>query len=115
MEAGVLADFVTIQTRAEVSDGHDGVTETWTTWRARGFAQVRQLVGRDLDRARQIDPRASWEVRLRYWRTYVADLRGGRVRLVYHDGPTDRTLEVVGPPQEIERHESIALTCREAA
>src|SRR5262245_16548471 len=113
--AGEYRQRVTIQTRAEVSDGHDGLTESWTNVHARWPARVLPLAGRDLERARQIDPRISHEVTFRYWRDYPTDLDGGRARLVYH-GLTDRSFEIVGPPIDVdELHVELMMLCREAA
>jgi len=115
MTAGDLRDRVTIQRRTETSDGHDGVTETWSLVRSRVSAQVQPLAGRDLERARQIDPRISHDVTLRYWPSYRADLDGGRARLVQH-GLVDVTLEIVGPPIDVDgRHVWLRMPCREAA
>ena len=115
MRAGDLRDRVTIERRTETSDGHDGVTEAWATVYRRAAAKVQPLSGRDLERARQIDPRISHDVTLRYWQTHRADLDGGRVRLVHH-GIEDVTLEIVGPPLDVDgRREWLRMPCREAA
>lgn len=116
MTAGDLRQRVTVQTRTKASDGHDGYTEAWSEVRHRLPALVKPLMGRDLDRARQIDPRASHEVTVRFWGDYPTDLDGGRARLVWHDGDSgDRTLEIVEPPREMEYRVSLVMTCREAA
>lgn len=119
LTAGELRHRVTVQTRTEVSDGHDGVNETWSALRSRVAARVDPLLGRDLERARQIDPRISHQVSLRYWAAYQADLKGGRSRLVYHptaSASDDRTFEIVTPPIDVnERHEELSVLCREAA
>lgn len=120
MRAGDLRQRVTVQVRTEGSDGHDGLVETWAPVQpARRSAQVLPLVGRDLERAQQVDPRVSHRMRLRYWRTYQADLDGGRVHVVYHptsDSADDRTFEIVSPPIDLEeRHIELQVLCREAA
>jgi len=113
--AGELRQRVTVQMKAETSDGHDGVTEAWSLVRARIAAKVKPLQGRELERAKQIDPRVSHEVTLRYWRNYRDDLDGGRGRLLYHDR-SDRTFEIVSPPVDVdERHEQVVVFCRESA
>jgi SPP1 family predicted phage head-tail adaptor len=115
MQAGDLPHRVTLEQVTEVSDGHDGLTQSWSTAIFRMPARVRPLQGRDLERARQIDPRITHEVALRYWRDYPSDLDGGRTRLVYHD-ISDRTFEIVGPPvDEEERHIRLVVPCKEAA
>jgi len=117
--ASDLRQRVTIQARTE-AESHGSYTETWpTVVRSRVSSRVRPLHGRDLERARQIDPRISHEVVLRYWQRYQADLDGGRVRLVYHptsDNTDDRTFEVVSPPVDVdEAHREIRVLCREVA
>lgn len=114
LRAGALRQRGTIQTRTEVSDGHDGfVDPTWTAVRARVPIRIRPLQGRDLERARQVDPRVSHDVTLRYWRDYPTDLAGGRARLVYHD-LSDRMFEIIGPPIDVdERHVELRLLCKE--
>lgn len=115
MTAGELIHRVSIQTRSEASDGHDGVVESWTTGQARIASRVVGLAGRDLERARQIDPRASYEVTLRYWSAYNDSLVGGRARVIWHDTGAigDRTLEIVGPPRETEHRATLVLVCGE--
>jgi SPP1 family predicted phage head-tail adaptor len=118
--AGLLPHRVTLQASTETDDGHDGYTEDWDDVPpVRRSARVQPLQGRDLERARQIDPRISHELTLRYWRAYQADLDGGRVRVVYHptdDSDDDRTLEIVGAPVDVdEAHIELMFSCTEAA
>lgn len=120
MNAGELAQRVSVQRRTEVTDGHDGFADdTWTTVYSRVPAKVKPLDGHDLERARQIDPRVSHEVTMRFWRNFRTDLAGGRTRLLYH--PTsrsteDRSFEIVSPPIDVdERHVALRVLCREAA
>jgi SPP1 family predicted phage head-tail adaptor len=113
LRAGELRQRVTVQTRTETSDGHDGLIESWANLRPRIAARIRPLLGRDLERAQQTDPRVSHELTLRYWRAYATDLDGGRARVVYHD-IADRTFELVGPPVDVdERHVELQILCRE--
>lgn len=116
LATGDLRQRVTVQRRIDTSDGHDGFTETWTTVNpARRSAQVLPLEGRDLERARQVDPRISHQVTLRYWRAYQTDLAGGRTRVIYHD-VTDRTFEIVSPPLDVEEnHVWVQMQARELA
>lgn len=117
MHAGELRHRVSVRVTTEVSDGQDGYTDTPVVLHARMPAAVKPLSGRDLDHAKQIDPRISHEVTLRYWRAYQGDLDGGRTDLIYHDQPeVDRTFEIIGPPvDENEAHEKLILFCREVA
>ena len=120
MDSGMLRQRVTLEARTETSDGHDGFTLGWTPiLPKRRSARVVPLSDRDLERARQIDPRISHEVTFRYWRAYQSDLDGGRVRLVYHPTSTtadDRIFELIAPPMDVdERHVQLRVLCRELA
>lgn len=115
LPAGDLRHRVTVTTVIEVSDGHDGLVDTPVTVWTRVPARVNPLVGRDLENARQIDPRISHEVTLRYWKAYPTDLDGGRAKLVYHD-LADREFEIISPPVDVdERHIELKLLCKELA
>lgn len=114
MHAGELRHYVTIQTRSKESDGSDGFVETWSAVKRRIHAKVEPLSGRELESARQIDPRAGHLVSVRYWPTYRTEFTA-RGRIVYHDGGTDRTLEPVEPIREAEYRETLQVICREAA
>jgi SPP1 family predicted phage head-tail adaptor len=117
VRAGELRHRLTVQQRTQVSDGHDGFTESWASvaGRVRMPGRVKPLQGRELERAQQVDKRISHTVELRYWRAYRADLKVGATRLVYHDR-SDRTFEVIGPPVDVgELHEKLLMTCTELA
>ncbi len=115
MHAGDLVHRVSIQNRTETGDGHDGFTESWSTVRSRIAGRVVSLSGRDLERARQIDPRASHELTLRFWPTHNDDLDGGRARVIWHDDGAigDRTLEIVEPAREAPDRVGLVMTCKE--
>ena len=115
MNAGELIHRVSLQTRTETDDGHGGFDETWTTVQARIAGRVNALAGRDLERARQIDPRSEYAVHLRYWRAHNDDLDGGRARVIWHDDGAvgDRTLEIVAPPREVDHRNALELICKE--
>ena len=115
MQAGELIHRISLQTRTETSDGHDGYTESWSTVQGRVAARVDPLSGRDLERARQIDPRATHRVCLRFWRAHNDSFVGGRARVIWHDDGAigDRTLEVLGPPRETVHRVELELTCGE--
>lgn len=116
MRAGDLRHRVTVQSLTEASDGHDGIVQTWANAVPRVPARVEPLVGRDLERSRQIDPRASHLVTMRFWYDYLTDLDAGRSRLVFHDGRVgDRTFEIVEVPREVEPRVSLVMTVKEAA
>ena len=113
LPAGELRHRVSIESLTEVDDGHGGFIDTWARVQERMPARVRPLTGRDLETAKQRDPRISHEVAVRYWRNYHTDLDGGRARLIYHERK-DRPFEVIGPPIDVnERHEDLLLMCRE--
>jgi SPP1 family predicted phage head-tail adaptor len=114
MQAGELRQRVTIEVRAKKSDGSDGVTEVWSPVCRRIAAKVEPLAGKELDHARQIDPRAGHQVSVRYWNAYRVQFTA-RSRIVYHDGGTNRILEPVEPIREVEERETLQVICREAA
>lgn len=115
LTAGALPHRVSIQLLSEQSDGKDGYVDDLTTVHRRIPARVRPLLGRDLERAHQVDPRITHEVTLRYWRNYANDLMGGRSTIVYHDS-TDRVFDIIGPPIDVEeQHIELRQTCKEAA
>lgn len=116
MDGSDLRQRVTVQTSTEADDGHRGLTVTWSDLRRRIAARIVPLSGRDLERARQIDARASHEVTLRWWQAYSTDLDAGRARLTWHDGIVgDRVLEIVEVPRETEHRARLDMICREAA
>lgn len=115
MRAGELRQRVTVRQYTEADDGHLGMTTTALPIRNRISAQVEPLQGRDLERARAIDPRAAFRVRLRYWQDYRTDLAGGRFYLQWHDGRVGRELEAIEPPVEVESRVAITFACRERA
>jgi SPP1 family predicted phage head-tail adaptor len=113
LNAGDLRHRITLQVRTETQDPeHGGMTDTWTNVRSRLSALVAQLDGRELERARQIDPRIDITVTLRYWSAYRTQLTA-RHRVIWHDGAHDRTLEIVGGPVETEHRETLVLRCKE--
>lgn len=110
MRAGELRDRVTIRKKVETSDGHHGWDEDEVIIARRVPARVMELTGRALERAQQIDPRATHGVRIRF-RT---DVVSGQ-EAVFHDGRRgDRVFEIVGPPLDPDRHRMLELTCKEA-
>lgn len=114
MRAGEFRQRVTIETRNETQNALTGAyTETWSTVRSRVDARVKPLSGRELERARQIDPRISHEVGFRYWRNYRTQLTA-RERLVYHD-IVDRRLEIIAAPVDVnEAHREVVVQAAEA-
>jgi SPP1 family predicted phage head-tail adaptor len=110
---------VTVETRTETDDGHGGQNVTWAVLHSRVPARVRPLLGRDLERAQQVDPRISHEVSMRFWRAHSTDLAGGRARLIYHPSSVaseDRRFEIIGAPVDVEEaHERLVMPCKEAA
>lgn len=116
--AGDFPDRVSIEVRTETDDEHRGWNEGWSVRHARWSAKVRELNGRDLERAQAVEASAAIAVDFRYWRAFRDDFDGGRVRLKVHPSSTasaDRTLEVVAPPIEMERRVKVTVLCRERA
>lgn len=112
MRAGELRHRVTIRKKTDIDDGHHGWNEEAIVIARRAPANVVELSGRALERAQQIDPRATHLVQVRF---HPAIASGQE--LVFHDGRRgDRLMEIVGPPIDPSRkHRSLDLTCKEAA
>lgn len=57
----------------------------------------------------QIDPRATHSVKMRF----RSDVRARQI-LVFHDGATDRTFEIIGTPLDTdEMRREMSLVCKE--
>lgn len=117
LAAGDLQLRLTLRRQLEIGDGHDGFDDQALVVFSRIAGSARPLQGIALERARQVDPRISHEVTVRYWSTYRADLAGGRVQWLLHQDDSslnDRTLEVIGAPIDVEeRHVMLQMSCRE--
>jgi len=114
MRAGDLRERVTIQQLTEQSDGHDGFITSWSALRQRVSAQIAALTGRELEQAKAIDPRAAYEVKVRYWSGSMdAPITG--VQFIWHHGSKNRTLTPIEPFREVEPRQTLAVFAREAA
>lgn len=110
MRGGMLRHRVTIEAHAETPDGHSGFKEGITVVCSRVNASVEPLTGRELERAMQIDDRSTHTVVMRF----RSDVQARHV-LIFHDGTTDRTFEIIGSPTVIdERRREMTLLCKEA-
>ena len=113
MDIGCLRHIVTLQALSEpVPDGDGGyLPQTPTTFAGRIPAEVMPATARSLERviANSVQSQASHLVRIRYRRGVTTKLR-----LIYHDGSTDRPMSVAGVFDEEERHISLVLACTEA-
>lgn len=113
MRAGDLRERMTIEQQSEQPDDHDGFDEDWSPLRHRVPAQIAALTGRELEQAKAIDPRAAYEVKIRYWRN-SQETRIPGLRFVWHHGAYNRTLTPIEPFREVEPRETLAVFCREA-
>lgn len=110
MRGGSLRHRVSVLSRADVDDGHGGTTQSLMTVCDRVSALIEPLRGVALDRARQIDPRTTHSVLMRWRRDVQA-----RMTLVYHDGGLDRMFEIIGSPTtDSEKRVLMTLMCKEA-
>lgn len=110
MRAGVLRHRVSIFNQVEVSDGHHGFVDSVAPLAARIPAFVEPLRGVALERAMQVDPRASHRVIFRH---RLGVKSGQTVR--FHSPDGDRDFEIVGPPVDVdERRRELQLLCKEA-
>lgn len=113
MRAGEFRHRLTMLVESEQSDGQDGYDDSESTLRRRIPAQIVPLAGRELERARQIDPRAAHEVKVRYWAGYQ-ETRIPGLLFVWHDGSYDKSLTPIEPFREIEPRQTLAVVVREA-
>ncbi len=82
---------------------------SWTDVASRIPIRVTELAGRELYNAQQVQADITIEVRLR-WREGVAST----MRLVWHDGSTDRPLAILAPPTNPDgRKRWMHLMCKE--
>jgi len=112
MRAGMLRDRVTVQTLTpEVKDTHGGFTDgAVSIIVARVAASVAPLAGRELERAVQIDPRASHTVTLRFRPDITV-----RQQVIFHDPDRgDRTFEVAQVINPNSDRRELQLLCKEA-
>ena len=93
MNAGQLRHRVTIQQPTVTQNTHGESVVAWSSYAVRVAAEVEQLSGRALFNAQQVQPDISMTVRTRYLSGVT-----NAMRIVWHDGTTDRTLNIVGPP-----------------
>lgn len=111
MDVGALRHRITLQTPgAPVPDGDGGYTESWTTLGRRVPASVEPASARALERiaVNTVTSTASHVVTLRYLSGVTT-----KTRVVFHDGPTDRTLSVTGYHDPQEKHRVLILECVE--
>lgn len=109
MRAGSLRHRITVEAHVEVDDGHGGFTENVSVVCARVSANIEPLMGRELDRAMQIDPRSTHSVLMRF----RSDVKARHI-VLYHDGDTDRRFEIIGSPTtDGEQRRQMLLLCKE--
>lgn len=110
MQAGKLRHRVTIQSPAVTQNAHGQDEITWSTFASRHAADVRQLTGRELWNAQQIKPEITLRVHMRWLSGVLA-----KMRLVWHDGTTDRVLPIEAPPINPDgKKREMVLYCKEA-
>lgn len=110
MNAGELRHRVTVNRLNESRTTRGGTALLApTALYARVPAFVSPLSGRELERAREIDPRISYSVFLRF----VEGIKAQQ-QVIYHAFDGERVLEVVSPPVTDEKSRTMTLMCREA-
>ena len=82
----------------------------WMTLASRYAARVRQTGSRELWRAQQVQPDISFEITM-YWLAGVES----KFRVIWHDGETNRTLQIEMPPINPDgRKRWMTMFCKEA-
>ena len=110
MKAGMLRHRVTVETPTVTQNYHGESVVTWSSFAVRVPAHVEQLSGRALLNAQQIQPDISLAVTMRYISSVTADMR-----IKWHDGTTNRTLNLVGPPINPDgKRIELVMNCTEA-
>lgn len=109
MEAGALRHRVTIQRANETQDGMGSSVLTWVDFAERVPAEVKELTGRELWNAQQIQADITMSVGMRW-----LDGVKSKMRLLWHDKEGDRTLSIESPPRNPDgRKRDMLLLCKE--
>lgn len=108
--AGDMRHKVTIQSPTVTADSLGQEVTTWTDVATRFWARVRQSGSRELWRAQQAKPDIGFEVTMRWFEGVDS-----KYQLIWHDGNTNRTLAIEGPPINPDgRKRWLLMFCREA-
>lgn len=109
MRAGDLIHRITIQQPTETQGAKGQPVRSWTTLRAKIAASVEELSGVELFNAQQTQPDITHRVTI-YWCPGVTTL----CKVIYHDGGTDRELNILVPPTNPDRRRVwLHLMCKE--
>lgn len=106
--AGPLRDRVTLQKLTESEDAYGDITEAWSD--AVGYripAKVVEKGARERIEAQAVGNVATHHVYMRYRNDVTPDQR-----LIWHDGETDRTLNIK-TVIEVKRREELDVECEE--
>jgi len=110
MEAGKLRHRVTVWTNTETEGNNGQPVLTPLALNRRLPAHVKQLSGRELFNAQQMQSDITHEVSLRWLRGVTS-----KEFLVWHDGGNERTLNILTPPTNPDgKREEMILMCSEA-
>lgn len=109
-QAGSLRHRVTVQRANETQDALGGDVLTWVSYAERVPAEVKELSGRELWNAQQIQADLSLSVAMRWM-----DGIKSKMRLLWHDKEADRTLSIEVPPRDPGGDKRfMTLLCKEA-
>lgn len=109
MKAGELRHRGTLQSPTVTADAQGGSVTTWSKFAERVPIRVIEQGSRELWNAQQAQPEITCLVQMRWMRGVTTGMRW-----IWHDGDTDRILNVLGPPMNPDgRHEEMILTCKE--
>ena len=109
MRAGELRHRATLQRPDSTVNAHGESDPTWTNFASRVPVQVFEQGSREVWNAQQRQPQITHVVSMRWLEGVTAAMR-----VLWHDGPTDRTLNIDGPPINPDgKRIAISLTCVE--
>lgn len=105
MRAGQLRHFISIELNdATTQDSLGGIEPSWKTYH-RGWSNVVELAGRELEFARQRAPNSTFQINLRFIPNVTTDMR------IRHD---QRLLNIENVNNVGERNIELLLLCSEA-
>jgi len=112
IRAGELRHRATFERPVQTAGGGMGqrVTSSWSALRSRRPVRVQELMANEVVNAEQLQSHITHLVETRWF-----DGLTPRDRIIWHDGATNRTLAIVGPPLNPDGHKrKMLVNCKEA-
>jgi SPP1 family predicted phage head-tail adaptor len=109
MQAGTLRYRMSIEQKGTARSGSGAPVETWSTF-AFIWAGFESLGGRELEAAQKLVAEANCKITLRYIPGVVPEMR---VNWFDRRANNTRLFDILSSTDEMERHRSLELLCRE--